>query len=738
VKLGSRVPTLNSQLSTLNSLFVDIPHPAMTIFCPNGHENPDSHLFCQSCGSKIPKPVSNQIGVGMLLGDRYRVTAEIGQGGFGRTYLCEHINRFNELCVLKEFAPQVQGTAFLIKAQELFEREAGVMYRLHHPQIPMFREMFRVHQGDVSQLFLVQDYVAGTNYQKLLRQKLQQGKPFSEAEVSQFLAQILPVLAYIHSLGVIHRDISPDNLIKRDRDGLPILIDFGGVKQVAVNAATQYLPAGINNSDIPTRLGKIGYAPNEQMQRGVVSPDSDLYALAATALVLLTGREPPDLIDPQNFTWNWREHVQLQPELAKILDRMLELRPKDRFSTAQAVLTAMQAANLVGDLPTPILPPIQPPIPIDPKSQIATVVAIPARAETSPPTVVTPATPGLRTILGKTSIALGSIVGAIGVGWGVARLLTKRPEPGPTRTITITSGYATPSPSSATPTPSTRPSPSPSASVSPTPVATPSSSPTPSGITTVAFIKPIVPIDLISQGVNPQAYQDAVKQVFTHQNPKLQVIKIGDPAIQAQVDGIATKLGDKLTRQLNPDAVRRIGRYTTTDRSIWRSRLNKLHLSDRALTDLTDAKYDAITEFSAQKLELEFDRFLNTPMGQIYHATMFDRFQAIQAKQAMSEIVFPVGGNSGTVKGKLQPGEGIAYIASLAGGQDIGVSIIANERTKLSIYPPTSKLPPILGSTPTNHWSGKTSMNGYHEFVVVSHSDRPIDYELTLTADDLK
>jgi serine/threonine protein kinase, bacterial len=715
----------------------------MTIFCPNGHENPDSHQFCQSCGSKIPKPVGNQITVGMLLGDRYRVTAEIGQGGFGRTYLCEHTNRFNELCVLKEFAPQVQGTAFLIKAQELFEREAGVMYRLQHPQIPMFREMFRVHQGDVSQLFLVQDYVAGTNYQKLLRQRLQQGKTFTEAEVTQFLAQILPVLGYIHSLGVIHRDISPDNLIKRDQDGLPILIDFGGVKQVAVNAATQYVPGGIGNSDIPTRLGKVGYAPNEQMQRGVVSPDSDLYALAATALVLLTGREPPDLIDPQNFTWNWREHVQLQPELARILDRMLELRPNDRFPSAQAVLAAMQAANLVDVNPAPTLPPIQPLIQLDPKSQIATVAAIPARAESPPPTAVAPTTPGLMTILGKTGMAIGAIGGAIGLGWVVANLFAKRPEPEPTRTITITSSTETPAPSSPTPTPSTRPSPqlpspAPTPSVSPTPVASPSSSPTPSGITTVAFIKPIVPTALISKGVNPQAYQDAIKQVFTHQNPKLQVIKIGDPAIQAQVDGISTKLGDKLTHQLSNDAVQKIGRYTTTDRSIWRSRINKLHLSDRALTDLTDAKYDTITEFSAQKLELGFDRFLNTPMGQIYYATMFDRFQAIQAKQAMGEIVFPVGGNSGTVKGKLQPGEGIAYIASLAGGQDIGVSVIANERTKLSIYPPTSKLPPILGLTPTNHWSGKTSVNGYHEFILVSHSDRPINYELTLTADDLK
>ena len=148
----------------------------MTIFCPNGHENPPNHRFCQDCGSKIVAPVANQLTTGVLLGDRYRITAEIGQGGFGRTYLCEDVNRFNERCVLKEFAPQVQGTALLTKAQELFEREAGVMYRLQHPQIPMFREMFRANRGAVGKLFLVQDYVDGTKYQRLLRQKIQQGK----------------------------------------------------------------------------------------------------------------------------------------------------------------------------------------------------------------------------------------------------------------------------------------------------------------------------------------------------------------------------------------------------------------------------------------------------------------------------------------------------------------------------------------------------------------------------------
>ncbi|PSB58551.1 serine/threonine-protein kinase [Chamaesiphon polymorphus] len=419
----------------------------MTILCPNGHDNPDTNRFCQSCGTQIVTPVNTAMTAGIVLGNRYRITKEIGQGGFGRTYQCEDINRFNELCVLKEFAPQVQGTAFLTKAQELFEREGGVMYRLQHPQIPMFREMFRENRGGVGQLFLVQDYVAGNNYQQLLRQKRKQGTTFTEAEMTDFLTQILPVIGYIHSLGVIHRDISPDNLIKRDSDGLPVLIDFGGVKQVAVTVATQYMSGANhvenNNSYVPTRLGKVGYAPNEQIQRGVVSPHSDLYALAATTLVLLTGKEPSDLIDPQNFTWNWREYISLSPKLASVLDRMVQLRPNDRFASAQDVLTALQYPELPLS-PIPPLPPppqpLQPPAGSNPqipptvvtgtkKTQVATPI---------PPTVVTAtkaeqssgSNPGaknssLLTIVGKTWMFIAAVVGAIALGWLVASLSSK-------------------------------------------------------------------------------------------------------------------------------------------------------------------------------------------------------------------------------------------------------------------------------------------------------------------------
>ena len=116
---------------------------------------------------------------------------------------------------------------------------------------------------------------------------------------------------------------------------------------------------------------------------------------------------------------------------------------------------------------------------------------------------------------------------------------------------------------------------------------------------------------------------------------------------------------------------------------------------------------------------------------------MFDRVQAIASKQATDEIVFPIGGNSGTVSGTLQPGDGKAYIASLVRGQDIAIDLQTNSSTKLSIYPPTSKLQAILTDSQTKNWSGKTTRNGYHEFVLVSDSDLPIQYSLKLTASDL-
>ncbi len=312
----------------------------MPLYCSQGHQNDSRNRFCKDCGQRLP------LGFGQVLEKRYRIVSQLGQGGFGRTYLAEALHRFNERCVLKEFAPQVQGAVQLQKAKELFEREAGVLHQLQHPQLPRFWELFQADMGGgMGCLFLVQDYVEGSTYFDLFKS----GKRLSEAEVIELMCQILPVLAYIHAKGVIHRDISPDNIILRQSDKLPVLIDFGGVKQIATTAVSNLTSLGVAQ----TRIGKKGYAPEEQIRKGEVFVNSDLYSLAVTVLVLLTGKEPQHLYDIYKGSWHWGRDIQVSPQLETVLKKMLAYKPSDRFGSANEVLQTIQSQLPSSPTPSP-------------------------------------------------------------------------------------------------------------------------------------------------------------------------------------------------------------------------------------------------------------------------------------------------------------------------------------------------------------------------------------------------
>ena len=276
------------------------------------------------------------IPLGTLLQQRYRVTKVLGQGGFGRTYLSQDTGCFDEMCVLKEFSPNDRGREALKKSKELFQREAQVLYQINHPQIPKFRANFE----EQKRLFLVQEYAEGKTVAKTLSDRLKNSKTFTEAEAVAFLLDMLPVLSHIHGMGIIHRDISPDNIIFRDRDKLPVLIDFGVVK------------AGVTQLEVSTQIhqgttvGKAGYAPGEQLQTGEAYANSDLYALAVTVVVMMTGRKPESLIDKSTMTWKWHQWVPtLTPWFAKILNRMLSRMPNSRYQSATEVAQALRAVS---------------------------------------------------------------------------------------------------------------------------------------------------------------------------------------------------------------------------------------------------------------------------------------------------------------------------------------------------------------------------------------------------------
>jgi serine/threonine protein kinase len=283
-----------------------------------------------------------QIAPDTLLQQRYRILSSLGAGGFGRTYLATDRSRFDEYCAIKELTPSTQSAGVVAKAKEFFQQEANLLYQLQHPQIPRFWATFEEQE----RLFLVQDYIAGKTYAHLLDDRRESGEGFSEAEIWRFLLQVLPVLGYIHSKGVIHRDVSPENIILRDGDRLPVLIDFGIVKEFADRL--QAHPVSRSNLSV----GKAGYAPIEQLKRGEAYPNSDLYALAVTAIVLLTGKEATTLFVNGTMNWDWRNWTYISDGLANVLYRMLSINPRDRYQSGVDVFQALQSLSIVNSQPT--------------------------------------------------------------------------------------------------------------------------------------------------------------------------------------------------------------------------------------------------------------------------------------------------------------------------------------------------------------------------------------------------
>ncbi|MEH2253494.1 serine/threonine-protein kinase [Nostoc sp.] len=306
---------------------------------------------------------SPEIAAGTLIDNRYIIQKLLGQGGLGRTYLAFDTRRFNEACVLKEFAPIGTGESGLEQYRNLFKREAKILHQLQHPQIPKFLACF---EGD-SRLFLVQEYVDGKTYSRLLGELQRQGRNFSEEEVIQWLKNLLPVLEYVHQHNIIHRDISPDNIMLPDGKDLPVLIDFGVGKQIADMNQGRSSNHQVTFVGKMSLVGKVGYAPREQISLGLCSASSDLYALGVTAIVLLTGRDPSLLIDQYSLEWNWRYYTYITDSFAQLLDHMLADRPNKRYQTAKEVLidlerigepeVAMSPAIMVDNLPTTVFNP---------------------------------------------------------------------------------------------------------------------------------------------------------------------------------------------------------------------------------------------------------------------------------------------------------------------------------------------------------------------------------------------
>lgn len=305
--------------------------------CQRPYPQPWGNKFCNSCGAPL-----------QLL-DRYVPLQPLGSGGFAQIYTVwdEKTQTEKVLKVLVEDSP---------KALELFTQEAAVLCSLQHPGVPKVDADGYFHINLFSpkphQLpCLVMEKINGQTLEEILK-KYPQG--CAEDLVLNWFAQTVQILQELHKRQIIHRDIKPSNLMlgsspivspvegEIEGDRL-VLIDFGGAKQ--------FSPSKLRSQSSSTRLFSSGYSPPEQVIGGIVGPNADFYALGRTMIELLTGKYPLELEDQQTGKLRWRTTIKVNPQLADLLDEMVQEDVRSR--PANAAIIQKRLAKISQPLPPP-------------------------------------------------------------------------------------------------------------------------------------------------------------------------------------------------------------------------------------------------------------------------------------------------------------------------------------------------------------------------------------------------
>jgi hypothetical protein len=256
------------------------------------------------------------------IAERYDIVRPLGRGAFARTLLARDL-KDDRLVAIKALHPRAVDEW---KAYELFEREATTLRGLRHHGVPVVYEAFRAQWEGAETAFLVMEYVEGPSLAEIIAERRHLGT----SDVLHLFDEMLGVLDYLHTRAppVLHRDIKPSNVIVRP-DGSPVLVDFGAVRSV-FRAPDE---AG------STVAGTFGYMPYEQLM-GQASPASDLYALAATFLHVMTGRTPPEFMTDAGRI-EVPSSLPCGDRVRGVLSRMLSPAPTDRYRSAREVRAAM-------------------------------------------------------------------------------------------------------------------------------------------------------------------------------------------------------------------------------------------------------------------------------------------------------------------------------------------------------------------------------------------------------------
>ncbi len=292
---------------------------------------------------------------GEILKERYKINRIIGQGGMGSVYLADDLRLEGRLCAVKEVFhdPQISETLRL-QSREQFMREATVLARLDHPNLPKVSDFFSILERD----YLVMDFVPGRDLSILMTEARLKNEFLEEREVLTWAAQLADALIYLHGQtpSIVHRDIKPSNL-KLTPNGVVKLVDFGLVKILSSDEITITVVQG---------RGTANYTPLEQYggDAGHTDVRSDVFSFGATLYHLLTNRLPQEARDrflqPGLLVPPREINSSLSPRTERALLWAMNLHPEERPQSMESFRQALLGEwNPVGQpkslMPAPTL-----------------------------------------------------------------------------------------------------------------------------------------------------------------------------------------------------------------------------------------------------------------------------------------------------------------------------------------------------------------------------------------------
>lgn len=273
---------------------------------------------------------------GAVLHERYRIKQIIGQGGYGSIYLADDLRLEGRLCAVKQVRyDSAFPDGILQESRDQFMREATVLARLDHPNLPKVSDFFSIEEDD----FLVMDYVPGDDLRATLAKAESANRFLHEEEVLNWAIQIGDALSYLHNQTpiILHRDIKPSNL-KVTPSGLIKLVDFGLVKLLAPGEVTITIMQG---------QGTALYTPLEQYGGDTSHTDarSDIYAFGCTLYHLLTNSAPLNVRDrflnPESLAMPRSINPAITPRVEEAILWAMELHPDDRPRNVTAFVKAL-------------------------------------------------------------------------------------------------------------------------------------------------------------------------------------------------------------------------------------------------------------------------------------------------------------------------------------------------------------------------------------------------------------